>query len=170
MDELLNRVRSATGPDRELDTALWLRFTPGATYKTTRAKHTATGKEWDITEARVNGGRLEEVPAFSASLDAALALVELMLPGWGAEVGYPARLGQHGGRPWADVWASRDDSRYPWAARQMRPTPCHSNAATPALAILAALLRALQAQPNRHDARDGASQKTNPKGTNNAAE
>jgi len=58
-------------------------------------------------------------------------------------IGYPARLGEHGGRPWADVWAARDDERWPWASKQLRPTPYFSNAATRPLALLAALLKAL---------------------------
>lgn len=65
--ELRERVRAATGPDRELDFAL--------------------KRLWSDIAARLTFKEAIEAPGFTlppytASVDAALALVERMLPGW----------------------------------------------------------------------------------------
>lgn len=136
--ELLERVKAASGPDRETDVALWLAMTPGATYRTTRAKHTATGREWDINESRVNGGALVEVPTFTASLDAALALVERVLP--------EDRIVTAG------AIVANGTSRGMASVTTVANRASHTaNGATPALALLAATLSALIAQPASGD-------------------
>lgn len=82
LQEVLGRVEGVEGPDRELDAALWLAMTPGATRRIIRVKHAHSDAEWDIHETRdATGGRLVSVPAYTASLDAALGLVERVLPG-----------------------------------------------------------------------------------------
>ena len=63
LTDLLRRVRAATGHDPTLDAAL------------------AAGLEH----------RTAEIPADTASVDACLALVHRVLPGWGWHVGYDAR-------------------------------------------------------------------------------
>lgn len=65
-------------------------------------------------------------PPILQSLDAAIALVERVLPGWKWSVG------SHGGRFRAGVVKTSP----------LRPMPTISNADTPALALIAALLRA----------------------------
>lgn len=60
---LRDRVKAATGPDRDLDWAIWFE----------------TAKE--PADHGVDGW-----PHYTASIDAALALVENLLPDWGASV------------------------------------------------------------------------------------
>lgn len=145
---LLARVEAATGPDRETDAAIWLHFTPGATRWSTRVRHAKTGHEWDVDETRDATGYLVTVPDYTASLDAALALVERTLPSWMVSL----LLSREHGRHFASV---RNGSI-------INPDKIEGTgeATTPALALLAALLKALQAQPNRIDARDGSSPQT----------
>ncbi len=88
-------------------------------------------------------GKAARCPKYTTSLDAALALAARVLPRWGWDIGYPARLGEHGGRPWADCWPPVEDGEVaPFRLGGPRPTPRHVNAATPALAVVASLLRA----------------------------
>jgi hypothetical protein len=65
----------ATGPDRELDAAIWLLCVPGATRKQWSYVHIATERTCEIDETRDGSGKLIIVPTYSASLDAALTLV-----------------------------------------------------------------------------------------------
>jgi len=74
---LIDRVRAATGADRELDAALWLAFEPGATRRQSTVKSSkGLWPDYEIDETRDRTGRLVIVPDLTASLDAALALVE----------------------------------------------------------------------------------------------
>lgn len=130
LQDLLERVEKAEGPDREIDVALWLHTTPGATRRGTHVKHAHSDAEWDVDETRDATGYLVVVPAYTASLDAALALVERKLPGWTWRLDSP------------------DSASEPAFARLSGPE-WRSGAGwakTPALALLAALLRALIAQ------------------------
>ena len=72
---LLERVRAATGPDRELDGAVMDAVDPLPNPAQTRWE-CISGQEFHLT-----------VPPLSASVDAALALVERMLPGAYINVG-----------------------------------------------------------------------------------
>lgn len=107
LSDLLLRVEGATGPDREIDFAITNALVP----------------DWAIySDARC---------FFTSSLDAALALVTRVLPGW---AGWKLeRLAS--GRPWSRVYSSKGA----WSA----------TAATPALALLAAMLKALQQEGER---------------------
>lgn len=101
MTDLLERVKAASGPDRELD-----------------------GEVHDFATQTVE----QYAPAYTASVDAALALVERLLPGWNWHLN---RLGQ----PRAVI---NDGPKAQFE--------CWDNTTLP-LAILAALLTALQAAP-----------------------
>lgn len=59
---LRDRVRKATGPDRELDDAIWCALC------------------WESHWRKIS--RDSKQSRFTSSIDAALALVEIMLPGW----------------------------------------------------------------------------------------
>ncbi len=97
---LIEKLEGAGVGSRELDCAIW----------------TATGG-WD---------HVERPPTFSTSLDAALALVERVLPGWVWNMGNDLPC-------WVHLWI--DDRNYDG-------NPIKSDAATPALALCAAILRA----------------------------
>ena len=75
LEALADRVAGAKGPDRELDAAIWLASVPGATRNELRYVHKASGKDCVIDETRDASRRLIIVPAYSASLDAAMTLV-----------------------------------------------------------------------------------------------
>jgi hypothetical protein len=114
---LAERCEKATGPDRELDAQIWVAVTPACTRRELRGIHKATGKEQIIDETREPDGRLIIVPAVTASLDAAMTLVP---EGWGYSI-------------------------CPTSALLTRSTSDHgvmARAATPALALTAAALRA----------------------------
>lgn len=132
LSELRKRVEGASGPDREmdLDLALALGLAP-------------TGEMWKRRKGRYNQGghpelREDRSPApgpwptftakpYSSSLDAALSLVERKLPGWVWSVDSAVGL-----QP-AACWMEEAGGHQSFAA----------TASTPALAVLAALLTAL---------------------------
>lgn len=105
--DLIERVRNATGPDREID--------------------------WDVDEALT--GEVPDFhgcPRYTASIDAALALVERVLPGWQIAMG---TCGEDD-IPWACLTEPDDDCRdFP------------ASAPTIPLALIAALLSALNTPP-----------------------
>ena len=116
---LAARVESATGADRELDAHVWLACVPGTTRNELRYIHKATGKECVIDETRDANRCLIVVPAYSASLDAALSLVPSG-SWWWVEA-----------QPLGDAFlAGCGDERV-------------ATAATPALALTSAALRAI---------------------------
>lgn len=134
LQELLDRVKAATGPDRELDAGI--------------AEATAQVPEGAIrmhglpgTAKYATGGyTVWDTPAYTASIDAALALTERVLPGW--VVADLCQNSRHAGDPWGCTLAIYYGS-----------TPSKNKAAssgydfsTASLAILAATLSALIAK------------------------
>ena len=135
LNALLDRVRSATGPDRDLDAAVM------ALSYTQDERHIGAVMEYsDGSEERVKDlvwvdpktdkWVSTSAHSFTASIDAALALTERVLPGWG-------------------VYFRRDKETT--GAGMLLPdhfrvTPAHEEAATLPLAILAATLSALIAK------------------------
>ena len=81
--ELKERVAKATGPDRELDGLIEqaLGILPSDAYWSTSNVYGDVVAHW------ISGGygayKYHEPEALTASLDAAIALVEMKLPGWG---------------------------------------------------------------------------------------
>lgn len=134
LQALLSRLEAAQGADRELDAALWLVFTPGATRRTLHVPHWK--KPYEIDETRDATGRLIVVPAVTASIDAALALVERVLPGWDWSVhSHPKRQGEP---HFQDAWAGvRAPPKGPVSG-----VLHEANGYTPALALLIALVQA----------------------------
>lgn len=124
---LAGRVEAAQGPNFELE-----RDIHEALYGDTLRKfgYRRDGAGW-LTAAPPFAGaeRLSPPPAYTASVDAALALVAEKLPGhdWGID-----NRGTH-------AFIQEPDRSHAW----------HGNAATPALALLAAMLRALAADEGR---------------------
>lgn len=133
---LLERVEAATGADREIDKEL-AQHLLGAFIRLS-----TTGEGWRYQmllpdHQGVSFESLPDVPAYTSSLDAALSLVERVLPGWGVEVLTPDR----------DMWRA---TVWPWvSSRGTRDNVGfrYSYAKTPALALLAALLKATEEKP-----------------------
>lgn len=138
---LAERVEALEGPDREVDAEIWLTVTPGATRKAFVVPDTPERKGWTIDETRDASHRLIVVPAYTASLDAAMTLVP---EGWGhtfvLHPGFPSEAAVR-------EYRLRSDGKY-WTSSAM----AHSGmvkARTPALALTAACLRALAQEDGR---------------------
>jgi hypothetical protein len=116
LTELIERLEKATGPDRELDAAI-----RDALYS---------------PSARVGW------PPYTASLDAALALVEEKLPCQWVRLDY-----------WTDINIERPRASILPKGELIHGFAAHG--ATLPLALLLALLRALQSQSDRTDEREG---------------
>ena len=134
LQALLGRVMEATGGDREIDVLLELhveRPTGTGALGMTLAAAIAVYPE---TLDQVANWWRGVIPSYTASVDAVLALVERMLPGWRFSVGndYYDREGPC----WARV--------FPSEGQHLGSGNCY--ASTPALALCAALLTALIAQ------------------------
>lgn len=111
LEFLLARVEAATGPDRELDEAIGVLF------------------GWILFDAIEcvyvsPEGKRGDMPCFTSSIDAAVALVERMLPGWKRGCGIDF-IGPFG-------WVNKSPKDQFFA-----------RAKTEVLSILSALLRAL---------------------------
>lgn len=133
---LLPRIRSAGGADRELDAALYWRFDDVSSGVVFSNGSMGLPRPQDHTKPIPGGlGRLAVIgaaPRYTSSLDAAIALVERVRPGCGWDV---ERL-KHDQSFAASVFVdgtNRPDIVEHWFMQ----------AATPALALLAALLASL---------------------------
>jgi hypothetical protein len=143
LEELLERVRAAKDADQSLDADICVDLQYGGG-GSEGAVNVRTDPDWEGellfeigTEDCVN-----PIPPITASIDAALALVERVLPGWAWMVqkieGVPTRGALRDCE--ADLWI-------PSAKTQgLKRERARSDGATHALAILAALLSALIAQ------------------------
>ncbi|WP_271024895.1 hypothetical protein [Rhizobium sp. RCAM05973] len=83
LEELIAALEKTEGPDRELDTQIWLLTTEGAT-RATRHIESSTNAwpPYDIDETRNANGAFVNPDKVTGSIDAAVALVERVLPGW----------------------------------------------------------------------------------------
>jgi hypothetical protein len=125
LTELLERVKAATVPDQEMDADLWLAVVPDAMRRNVMAAWPDEQPIWEYSDPDRNLIGRHLVPRLTASIDAALALLERMLPGhdWMLDKGSEISCA---------IWRTRD-----------LLAVANSIAATPPLAILAALLSAL---------------------------
>ncbi len=144
LEELIAELEKATGPSREIDAQIWLFATPGATRRTSHVvSSTGAWEPYDIDETRDETGRLIIVPSYTRSLDAAVALVNRVLPGFGWDVAsntshIKACLNPEFGKP---------IGKHPhWAAVSDTSSKKFEDGATPALALCIATLRAKLAQ------------------------
>lgn len=123
LQSLLEKIQGVTGLDRELDILIG-----AATGYRNRFDGSLLSDVLAMPERHEEGMQWEGVPAYTASLDAALALVERVLPGFDADVNI-----RSGEEPMA---------AYVWPAGTY--IGGHgAQAATAPLALLAALLTAL---------------------------
>lgn len=118
MQDLIERLEKANGPDRELDGAIALSL--GWTYQKMKGDKRAYYRKPGVTDCYLRA----TVPEYTSSLDAALTLVPVDL-GWDA--------GQFGDISYATVWS--DDRTCPQDRYQVE-------AASPAVALCIAALRA----------------------------
>lgn len=138
--DLIDRLEHAVEPDREIDAAIWLALVPGTTRKQWSYTHTASGRVCEVDETREASGRLVTVPAYTASLDAIMALYETLLPATSLDMS--ARRKGSGVIPaHARIWSDKPPLTFG------DPPPLgFSRGHTPALALCRALLKALYAQ------------------------
>ena len=117
---LIDRLSKLEGPDREVDAAIWMHLIekPGINDK-------------------IDRDMVGRYPSYTASIDAAIALAEIVLPGWKWRVGR-TELFPNG---WAYVH-KYDPSN---CDRTDEAACADGKAATPAIALLIALLRAKEA-------------------------
>ena len=83
MTDLINRLENAGGADRELDAEIAKAL--GASIRTTTINETRYQVFWPDRDEVLQGDDpdlLPELPAYTASLDTAIALVGEVLPGW----------------------------------------------------------------------------------------
>jgi hypothetical protein len=118
--ELAERCEKATGPHRELDYAISEGIGKGCV---------RSSKPLREDHAEETGGFT--IPRYTASLDAAMTLVP---EGWRPVID----MASEEGAAIVDVWAA--------PAASPQPTRRHAKAATPALALCGAALRALTHQ------------------------
>lgn len=138
---LIERLEKATGPDRELDGAMWLHFDQEALYKCWGVRGMRyAGHVHTKAEKAAHIKRMSEyyAPAYTASLDAAVALVERVAPGWSWE----CRASGTGDKGQATIW---NPSRRPGDNDQQRVYNC----ASPAIALCLALLRSQEQSPEQ---------------------
>jgi hypothetical protein len=135
--ELLARVEAATGPDRELDAQI-VCAANGWTFERFSTPTDRPRMTGCFIYVRSNGVRVwsqaEDNACVTASLDRALALVERVRPGWWREF---TEHDNGGPRRWLVTLT----------APRGTPGVGEAEASTPALALLAALLKSLLASP-----------------------
>lgn len=138
--EIITRLEAATGPDRDLDAEIWLRFELGATRKATVIKPgpNVTWTAYTMDETRDGNGLLVTVPAFTDSMDAAIALLRKVLPNWFW------RCGQTSLFPNGWAYISRLDPSH--CDRCDEAASSNGKAANAASALCIALLRAIEAK------------------------
>lgn len=124
---LLDRLREAEAPSRELDARIHFRERVPCIEKILANEPVYMSVEGvNVAGERCIYG--DDVPAFTASVDAAIALAERLHPGRSIMMG----------------WRQTSETR-PWARVGLWPDP-DATGATPAIALVLATLKALSAQ------------------------
>lgn len=150
LSDLIARVEGAGGPDRALDAEIvvqfdirpdWLKDSPGilwvgpdgdVLYSYNNKKSRGNPSAWYLTDFYPG----KQIPFYTASLDAAVALAERVLPGWSWEV----RKSGFGTPAQANLWNPR---KSPAPDNNYRVD--HESGCAP-LALVTATLKAVQAQ------------------------
>lgn len=134
LNELLEHVKATTGPDREIDADLFSAFGEGFLLWDDGEPLFVKGAPSSFRQTRY------DVPEYTASIDAALALVDRVLPSW--VVSDLCQNSRHAGDPWGcelSIYYGSDPSKN-------RSAFSGWYYSKPALAILVAFLTALIAQ------------------------
>lgn len=156
IDALIERLEKATGPDRELDAAICIGLQYGGA-NSEGATNVRTDPEWgDDNDLLFEIGTEEccnPIPCLTASVDAALALCERMLPGWRWGIAsHSIKDGVYSEGPYIGKPKHVDGFRaHVTKPSPLRPMPHIADARTPALAILLALLRSLNQGESRSE-------------------
>ncbi len=138
LDEMIARVEAATGGDRELDIRLTLAFNGPGSGINAALLYTEKNVAY-LAGLLSDNPHAPDVPAWTSSLDATLALTERVLPG---------ECPEGSGRP---LWLPKIERLFngQWRCVLYRVSDGHKpkeDAPTPTLALLLATLKAL-----RHD-------------------
>lgn len=132
LEGLIERVKAAQGSDREIDASLFIALVE-PTWHTSPKDPGAVAADkqyfWPEGKLKYLTRNSKVAPQYTASIDAALALVERCLPGWSWNIGHDANDELH-----ATLWHG--------------VTEHDEYAATAPLAIILALLTAMQEQNN----------------------
>ena len=131
LQELRERVRAATGPDRELDRKII------EALASMRERELGKDRGYDLFLAR---GGDAEAPEITSSIDAVLALVEMVLPGWYWSVWSKDPLAPKAAPAFACLAPPEARRDLPWT---INAEVHEANGSTPLLAILDALLSVL---------------------------
>lgn len=135
LSELKRRVDEATGPDRELDVDLTIFFGP----MPEGARKIFVTPDYPAIQVGTST-LLELVFPLTASIDAAVALIEQVLPGWGYVIDTYATAV-------ADVNLYAPD----WPTGPESSATSTAQSARVPLALLSALLAAVEAQGDAND-------------------
>jgi hypothetical protein len=142
LQALLERVEGASGPDREIDAVLMAQFYRRGLRKLGVQESGPNGWRYIKSRCWVDPATNSAVTTakhgleFTSSLDRALALVKRVLPGAWIELSGPRKY-LHIPTPVPNYWRAE--------------CGCVGWGATPALALLAALLKALLAKHGRDE-------------------
>lgn len=150
LSSLISRVEKATGPDRELDARIWAYFAGvkyvghnvpyGDVHGRTQVEYTVPPKR---TRMVTNFPQTPHAEPVTTSVDAAISLVERVLPGWG----WVVESNTHHIKACLNPEFGDPVGKYPhWAAVSNTSSRKFEDAATPAIALVLATLRALQSQ------------------------
>lgn len=141
LSELIERVKAATGPDRDLDIALLPLWEPGHdALKSYDDRYQTELRDGVFSVWKLDGGYSASIqfPRFTTSIDAALALAERVLPGWTL-----ARLSQDDHKLW--YVELRQGHATSYVRVIIAPSTIHGLPLP--LSIILALLLALESQP-----------------------
>lgn len=122
--DLLVRVEAATGPDLELDGRIWC-LRSGLTFY----RWDGAGVVWKCADGTIRHSGSERISRYTASIDAAVALIERVLP--------------------HSLISLSNDHTEGWTAKVR--LSYGKRMATPALALLSALMKALIAREEQNE-------------------
>lgn len=146
---LRERVAQLNGPDRKIDAEVWSSATGNETHFPNPFVHEADGLHAYTSPVDGMGpmSRWQRVPPITASLDAAISLVEKMLPGWA-----PGLVQNLHHSHWVGSLSQARPGVKSDASTTDLIITCSAIANTPALALVAAAIDALisQAPPDNH--------------------
>lgn len=143
--DLIERLEKAEGPDREVDAEICIALQYGG-LNSDGASNVRTDPDWEgdllfEIEGDAHPECCSPIPALTSSLDAAIALIERVLPGWFWRAGKTSLF--------PNGWAYVSKTHPSNCDRQDEAACADGRAANPAIALVLATLRALQQEEKR---------------------